>query len=375
MIVYDTYAYAGLKVFLHATGSSLFSLRSILPALASGLLAALVANYGPVQGWLGENVHKVGLTTLGVQFLISLMLVNRIQLANIQYRAAHKLSADFHYALLRLGTLMTGCLDTCANQAVCPLELQQFRTKYLRWIRAMHILALEEFQGFESPEHRTGVLLFTEEIMLFRERRKAARVLRWLTRAYHKHRALIAPGTAIDGKMMGLLDDILLLYGATMMASNHIYPYPLAQLSFMCVVEFGIWLPLLLGVMMPQSYFLAPLLTFMAVWIAFSLNFAAQLLDWPFDGKANDLPLVHFGIRFMREMAKIEFGGDAPLLSHAVGKMLGDADFAEADYVVPIQRATVPGSNSGTIYCPPLRATNPLAAPCRKSGPRANLKY
>jgi hypothetical protein len=41
---------------------------------------------------------------------------------------------------------------------------------------------MEELQGYETPKNRMGTLEFTEEIKLFRDNRRAARVFRWLIR-------------------------------------------------------------------------------------------------------------------------------------------------------------------------------------------------
>ncbi|KAH9249551.1 hypothetical protein BASA81_012724 [Batrachochytrium salamandrivorans] len=343
MIVYDHTRFHGWGLLLHASGSALFNPRSVIPALLSAGLAALFANYEPIQTWLGPRMVNGAVVFSGIQFLVSLIVVNRVREASTRFHATHESYGRLNFTLQRLAVFFTSCIDSSDNLEKYPEEMYLFRLRFLRWIRAIHVLALEEFQGFETPKYRMGTLLFTEEIVLFRESRRAARVIRWLSRGYAKNRLYMAPSIAADMRMQGLIDEVNAAYGATLVVSNEIYPFPLAQAALFCVVAYAFWSPLAFGIMLPNSYFLAPLICFTSVWISFGANLSGQLLEWPFDGKANDLPLKYYSVRFVKEIAEVEFGIDAPLVNVPFAKLFAGADFTNCDYVVPKERNNLSG--------------------------------
>ncbi|KAH9258428.1 hypothetical protein BASA81_003477 [Batrachochytrium salamandrivorans] len=311
MIIYSPHGFHGWSVLFHVTGSALFNVRSFVPALISALITALVANYEPIQTWLGPRMLNGNVIFSGIQFLVSLIVVNRLRDSSFRFSATHAAYGKFSFSLQRLAMFVTCTVDASANADKFPEELAWLRMRFLRWTRAIHVLAMEEFRGFETPKFRMGTLLFTEEIILFREHRRAARVFRWLSKGYNKHKNLLASSPSTEMKMLALIDEVGVHYGAVSMLADEVYPFPLAQAALVCVVAYGFWSPLAFGVILPNSYVLAPLVCFTSVWISYGCNLAAQLLEWPFDGKANDLPLKYYSIRFVKEIAEIEFGIDA----------------------------------------------------------------
>lgn len=351
MIIHDHALYHGWLMLFHATGSALFHPHTMIPALLSGGLAALIANFDPIQTWVDERMTDGSVVLSGIQFLVSLIVVNRVREASIRFLAVQEAYGRFNYALQRLALFFTCAMNDSENMTKKPEEMNRLRVRILRWIRAVHILAHEEFQGVEIPKHRMGTLVFTEEILLHNESRKASRVIRWLSRAYADHRSLIAPGIATDIKMQMLIDEVSNMYGQLLVLGNGIYPMPVAQTSYLSVVVYAVWSPLAFGVLLPHSWFLAPLICFTSVWIAFASNLAAQLLEWPFDGKENDLPLKYLEVRFVKEMLEIEFAADAPLVNVRFEKLLGDYDFSQCDYVVPRDRHNLLNETSNTQEC------------------------
>lgn len=330
--------YFGLGMLLHIAGSAAFDVRSILPALLSGLICALFTNYAPIQQWLAERIPSGTVVFSGLQFLISLCLVMRTRIAVMRFRNAHEAYGRFHFALLRLAILLSSNIDRSPNIEKNAKALDQYRGTIMRWIRAVQVLALEEFRGHTSPEYRLGILTFTEEIQLFSENRPAARVLRWMIRGYHKYLPLTAIPFGGDARTRNLLDEVFLTYHLTMLQTNQVYFFPFAQLAWMCVFTYGLYIPLAFAVMMPQSNALGPIVCFFSVWVTFAFNLTGHILEWPFGGQENDLPLAYFTMRFMEEMSEIEFNPHPTALSHTLEKLLGEYDFGGADYVVPVDR-------------------------------------
>ncbi|KAH9249558.1 hypothetical protein BASA81_012731 [Batrachochytrium salamandrivorans] len=349
MIVHDYALFHGWGALLHVSGSALYNYQSIVPALFSAGLAALIANCEPVYAWLNERVVSGTVVFSGIQFLVSLIVVNRVWEASIRFAATQESYGRLNSCLQRLALFFTCAMEDSENMKKKPEEMNFLRMRFLRWIRAIHVLALEEFQGFETPKYRMGTLSFTEEIVLFRESRRTFMVIRWLVRGYTMHRLLIAPSISTDIKMQGLLDELGACYANTVVISNGIYPFPLAQTCLMTVLVYALWSPLAFGIMLPNSYFLAPLICFTSVWLSVGANLAAQMLEWPFDGKANDLPLKYYSVRFVKEMGELEFGIDVPMVNLPLKRVLQSEEPSDGvvhDYVIPTERNNLCGSHN-----------------------------
>ena len=281
----------------------------------------------------------------GIQFLVSLIVVNRIREASRRFYYTHETYGRFSFALLRLACFFTSEVDNSPNWATKFEDLKIFRIRFLRWIRAVHVLAMEECAGFETPKYRMGTLSYQEEVILFHDARKAMRVIRWLFRGYSRNKFLFSPGNPTDVKMQNMIDEVLLTYGNLMVVAHQIYPFPLAQGALISVIAYGFWSPLAFAIMLPHSYFLAPFICFTSVWLTYGVNLAAQYLEWPFDGDVNDLPFAYFSMRFIREMGEIEFGIDSPLVPINVDNLIPHQFQSEMkdEIVIPQQRPPLGG--------------------------------
>lgn len=71
------------------------------------------------------------------------------------------------------------------------------------------------------------------------------------------------------------------------------FPYPFAQIIALFLLLHLIMSPALITASVPRKVF-APILTFLAVFSMFALNFISIELENPFGLDANDLPLTHF---------------------------------------------------------------------------------
>jgi len=335
MIIYDQTALAGSGILFHACGSALYDFRAVIPALFSACLTAIIANVPEVLEWFQPRVVNGNVVFSSIQFLVSLMVVNRVREAGSRFNATQQVYLQFCSTLVGLAALVTSAIDT-SKKELTP-EGIQFRTRFLRWIRAFHVLAVEEFQGYESPKYRMGTLLFTEEILLFDEIRKPTRVFTWISEGLMKERSMFGIDGAVDSTIWRLVDQSYAHYTNTRRMASQIYPFPLAQSALMCCILFSMLSPFAFGTMLPNSVFLAPCVNFASVWLTFSFNLAAEMLEWPFDGGSNNLPMKFYTIRFIHDISTIEFSSVAPIITKNVETLMPEFD-ENVDFVVPEMR-------------------------------------
>ena len=334
MIIYDHARLCGWGILFHYIGSSLLNYKSYVPAALSAILAGFIANDATLQDWFYPRIENGNAVFNSIQFLVSLIVVNRVREASQRFNSTVESYIQFYNTLVSLALMVTACIDNTMEEHT-PQSIK-FRMRFLRWIRALHVLAVEEFQGYESPKYRMGTLLVTEEILLFKEKRKPTRLMHWLYDGWMKERSRFAPESPVDTNIWRLLGESYATYSNTRRMSSQMYAFPLAQSSLVCCIAYGMLSPFAFGTILPDSLFLAPCVAFVSVWLTFAFNLAAEMLEWPFDGRQNNMHMNYYSIRFIKDIGSIEFGTIAPMNSCEIHELI--PEMGEVDYDLPQSR-------------------------------------
>jgi len=301
MIIYDARKLAGYDVFLHHIGSALYSPHSVPMALISGGLGALFANVSRVTDWLQVHILQGSAYFGAVSFIVGFVVVYRAQIAFQRYAEAQsqyfsmasKLHdiVSFYNAFLLGDDKVTACL----------------RNTILRWCRAYHELAIEEFQGIEFTMNDRTNLRKEEVELLARDRKRPIQISAWLLRLTMENRDRFKAGDAILSRVLQIITNTNLFYNQTRRIAETPFVFPIVQITSMMIHMWAFLTPLMIGSFFPMSNAIAAAVSGGSTWILFAVNESAAQLEQPFEPSSNNLPVAYYTIAFDDDVSAVKY--------------------------------------------------------------------
>jgi hypothetical protein len=174
------------------------------------------------------------------------------------------------------------------------------RATMLRWVKLYYTVAIEEFQGIEfgQANHKSDLLTDEEEDMLLEDSNRAVLVMSWMMHSLTRYRAEWSCGDPQLSRLIQVMTDTSRAYNNTRRIVETPFPFPFSQVSFV-IIHFWLFLsPVFVGTFLPGSSGLAFITALSGTWILFAVNEVSAQLEGPFEEAENDLPIVHYQIRF-----------------------------------------------------------------------------
>ncbi|GBG24169.1 Alpha-1,3-fucosyltransferase fut-1 [Hondaea fermentalgiana] len=181
------------------------------------------------------------------------------------------------------------------------------RDTLVRWARAYHELALDEFQGTEFiPLDRAN--LTPEEIeLLMRDRKRPIQVSSWMHRLIMENRKCFKAGDAILSRAFQIQTNANMYFNNVRRIAETPFPFPFVQLTSVMIHIWAILTPIVTAAFFPQSYILAGAIAGASTWILFGVNETAAQLELPFEPSANNLPVVYYTVAFDDDMSAVQY--------------------------------------------------------------------
>mmetsp|Transcript_19963 Transcript_19963/g.32905 ORF Transcript_19963/g.32905 Transcript_19963/m.32905 type:complete len:694 (+) Transcript_19963:285-2366(+) len=303
MIVYDARKLGGYDIFMHWMGSSLFNRHSFPHAVLSGLFSMLFAYEKDMVFWFKDG-HFTQATAYfgGISFIVGFVVVYRSQISYTRYSQAQEayfdMASKLHDFISFMNAFLTGDDE----------ETQILRNTLIRWTRAYHSLAIEEFQGIEFGSTFERVNLSQEEIdLLARDRKRQIQISSWMHRLIMENRSKFVVGDAILSRAFQISTQANLYFNNARRISETPFPFPFVQLTGMMIHMWSILTPIVVGAFFPESFGFSFFVTFASTWILFAVNETAAQLEMPFEETSNNLPLVYYSISFEDDMSAIKY--------------------------------------------------------------------
>jgi hypothetical protein len=111
MIIYDQTRMAGWDIIFHVTGSALFNYKAYVPALLSALAAGIISNVPGALAYYAPRVLNGSVVFNSIQFLVSLIVVNRVREAGTRFNATQEAYVKFSANLMNIAMLVAAAID------------------------------------------------------------------------------------------------------------------------------------------------------------------------------------------------------------------------------------------------------------------------
>mmetsp|Transcript_11598 Transcript_11598/g.22820 ORF Transcript_11598/g.22820 Transcript_11598/m.22820 type:complete len:796 (-) Transcript_11598:1754-4141(-) len=301
MIVYDSRKLGGYDIFLHQAGSALFSWRSMPIAAASAIIATIFAYLTPLRDWLGLHVLQSTSYFGSISFIVGFTVVYRAQIAYSRY-------AEAQLAYFNMASKMHDFVSFLNSFLLDDTEhVQVLRETIIRWCRAYHELALEEFQGIDFALHHRVNLNQEEVELLARDRKRPIQVASWMHRLIMENREAFRAGDAILSRAFQVQTNANMYFNNARRISETPFPFPFVQLTSMMIHTWAILTPIIMASFFPTSYVLAGAIAGASTWILVAVNETAAQLELPFEPSVNNLPTVYYTVAFDDDMSSIQY--------------------------------------------------------------------
>ena len=307
-----------LRLLVVSVGSALLSWHTFLPALVVAAATFGMAWPSTFNTWLQQHLLEASAFFNSLTFVVALALQSRMNQALERWRTAHAAYVLMGQKLFDLAMLLSAWLQpedvpanatpedaTAAKQRNADREA--LRLTCLRWIRAMHVTAIEDLQGHHFKHRRVTMLSLEEEQALVREHKRLTRLLCWLCATVTTHRGLFRVGDPSFAGIFSLVQAVTAEYSTARRIAETPYPINLAQLSVVASVLYAILCPFFWGAFFPGSYVLGPAVAFAVMWLMFGSVQASVGLEIPFDDVANSVPLAHHALELQDDVSFVEF--------------------------------------------------------------------
>jgi len=301
MIVFDARKLGGYDVYLHWKGSALFNWHSLPHALFSGILAVVISNF-VATGWLHTTFIQSNAYFGGISFVTGFVVVYRAQIAYQRYDEAQRM----YFQMVSKLTDFVGFLNAFIprdNETDAKLLLT-----FLRWARAYHELAIEEFQGVEFQGSISRNNLTDEEVQLLaRDRKRPLQLSLWMQRLIIERRDRFHCGDAILSRAYQVCSDANFFYASTRRIAESCFPFPFVQLTSAMIHIWMLLTPVVVGTFFPKTILLSFLIAMSSTLTLFAVNELAAILENPWEESINNLPAVYYTIAFDDDMSSIQY--------------------------------------------------------------------
>lgn len=211
MIVFDARKLGGYDVFLHHMGSALFNPHSLPMAVLSGAMALGLSYSDDALAWLGGSILQSTSYFGGISFIVGFTVVYRAQIAYQRYDQAQE---SYFGMASKLHDFVSMCSAFLVD-ADSDAQTRCVRGTIIRWARAYHELALEEFQGIDFGLHDRENLSTEEVQLLARDRKRTIQISSWMQRIVVDARSHFKAGDAIVSRAFQVLSEANLHHNNT----------------------------------------------------------------------------------------------------------------------------------------------------------------
>ena len=192
---------------------------------------------------------------------------------------------------------------------------QLLRSTIIRWCRAYHNLALEDFQGVgfttcktnQNPSLRRPDLTDEEVEILQRCRKRNIQISSWVFRIVCENRDMFKCGDAILSRAFQIISEANVFFNESRRVVETPFPFPFVQLTQIMIYTWALIMPIIVGTFFPRSYFLAFLIAGSSTWILFAVNEVAAILENPWEEASNNLPALYYTVAFEDDVGSVKF--------------------------------------------------------------------
>jgi len=277
MILYRWRRYCGYGVFLYWKGARDHLGRGIPFATLAALLCIALREF-PVLDQ-SDAILPASLSISPILSVLGFLVVFRMNLAYQRWSTGMR----------EVGTYASK-LNDIAMQAAGFSASNEFKSEVLRLMVCFNKLFFEQLIGIEQNDSVSSLhqreLVDLEEMHLLQVAPSAAHVMwRWLNETFCDHSIegsfqLAAP---ILSRTYQVMSDCGVSYNGIRKINETPFPLPFAQICFGALHILALLIPLALARQV-DSTVEGAIMSFLTVWVFFSINFTAATLEQPFGG-------------------------------------------------------------------------------------------
>ncbi|GBG25175.1 Hypothetical Protein FCC1311_013922 [Hondaea fermentalgiana] len=310
MIVYDLSA-GGLLTLLHGTGSPLTKVSTVVPALLSMTIAVCAAEVKPFNAWLQTHIASSRVYFGAFAFLVGFVVVYRSQMAVKRFQIAQQNYGLMASRLTQLAIAIKCFSKTTGEDgAPCNTRLGRRQTVF-RWIRLYHKVSIGRFLGKTLPDiisRGDDNLCTADEFdVILPTRYRSDIVMSWIEQVVLMYPDLFVAPPPLLSRIFSLADETNKYFHICANIAESPFPFPYLVITVLAVHFWLLATPVIIGGFLPGAGSLAAVLAFVSTWVLCSVNVAASMLENPFDGRCNDLPLRYLEHVFATDLDAIEF--------------------------------------------------------------------
>lgn len=320
--MYDLYA-GGVTVLFYGAGSPLVRPSTLVPALISAAIAICASHIESFNSWLQTHIASSRVYFGAFSFLVSFVVVYRSQLAVKRFQIAQRNYGLMASRLTQLAiAIKCFCRLTNDDGEFCKTRIGRRQTMF-RWIRLYHKVSIGRFLGKPLEDFITcgddNLCTDDEYDILLYTRYRSDMVMSWIEQVVTIYPDMFPAPPPMVARIFALADETNKYFHICANIAESPFPYPYLVITVL-VVHFWLFAtPLIIGGFLPNAAEMSGIFAFMSTWVLCSINVAASMLENPFDGHHNHLPLRYLEHVFATDMDALEYSNEPKSIRHEAG--------------------------------------------------------